>query len=324
MVGFIMSNLGPGGNNFEVVCRALGGGLQHWTRENNPVGPWVPRRSFASGVTNPDQPALIQSNLGPRRNNFEVVVHVGDSLQHWYRNNDQPDEPWFLGDTFARNRVNPTGLCSPALIQSNMGPRRNNFEVVFLDNSRNLQHWYRDNDNPALQWYYGGTFAPNVQNQPRLIQSNLAGNNTFEVIVPGANGLQHWSRDNNNAPYLWSQTATFGANAFGLSPIIQSNLGPRGGNFEVVVPIRPFPDLPSRRYLQYWTRVNGNSSYWVQGPTFGGPDAPYSPALIQSNLTINGAVGNFEVVGEASRGDRPLRHWFCDNNDPNRPWNRTQ
>jgi outer membrane protein assembly factor BamA len=60
---------------------------------------WVQTSTFASGVSG--SPALIQSNFGGQGNNFEVVVRVGDRLQHWYRNHDDPTFPWVPTKTFA-------------------------------------------------------------------------------------------------------------------------------------------------------------------------------------------------------------------------------
>jgi hypothetical protein len=141
----IQSNFGTEGN-FEVV-RSIRGNLQHSYRDNdNSELLWNPTDTFASGVTNPDESALIQSRFG-RKGNFVVVVPVGGSqggLQYWYRDNDDPSQPWVPGQTFVSG-VNE----GPTLIQSNLGPRGNNFEVVVpIGNS--LQYWFRNNGDPSF------------------------------------------------------------------------------------------------------------------------------------------------------------------------------
>jgi hypothetical protein len=46
------------------------------------------------------------------------------------------------------------------LIQSNFAGRKGNFEAVVSNVRRGeLEHWYRDNDNPTLPWVQGPTFA---------------------------------------------------------------------------------------------------------------------------------------------------------------------
>ena len=58
-------------------------------------------------MVNKNSSYLIQSNFGTK-GNFEVVVVVGQelSLQHWYRNNDDPNLPWVSTGTFA-SEVSP-------------------------------------------------------------------------------------------------------------------------------------------------------------------------------------------------------------------------
>jgi hypothetical protein len=41
--------------------------------------------------------SLIQSNFGGDHGNFEAVVLEGDSLVHWFRDNEAPNSPWKRG-----------------------------------------------------------------------------------------------------------------------------------------------------------------------------------------------------------------------------------
>lgn len=74
-------------------------------------------------------PAFIQGTWGFLANyNWEVVVPlVEGGLQHFYRKNDQLHQPWVpsykFGGQFGK-------FCGAALIQSNYGDDKNNFEVV--------------------------------------------------------------------------------------------------------------------------------------------------------------------------------------------------
>src|SRR5271157_1966818 len=63
-------------------------------------------------------PSLIQSNFG-LKGNFELVVPMSDGgLVHYWRNNDDPELPWYGPVKFgeAKGRFN-----SSSLIQSNFG-----------------------------------------------------------------------------------------------------------------------------------------------------------------------------------------------------------
>ena len=57
----------------------------HGVRGTNP-DPWT-RRRMRNG-------ALIQGGNGALRNNFELFVRVGVNLEHWYRENADPNRPW--------------------------------------------------------------------------------------------------------------------------------------------------------------------------------------------------------------------------------------
>jgi hypothetical protein len=108
---------------------------------------------------------ILQSNFG-NKGNFEVLIRLGDKLQHWWRNNDATnvDTAWIQG-----NQGNPVvgNLAgSPALIQSSFGNKRN-FEVVIPVHSGNvgaLQHWWRNNDatNVDTAWIQGNQGNPIV------------------------------------------------------------------------------------------------------------------------------------------------------------------
>src|SRR5262245_23288710 len=73
---FIQSTYGPSPpyGNFELVVPLCTGGLAHYYRENNPVGPWIQSAVFGGGASY-TAAALIQSNLGPGPNgNLEVIA----------------------------------------------------------------------------------------------------------------------------------------------------------------------------------------------------------------------------------------------------------
>jgi hypothetical protein len=75
------------------------------------------------------------------------VNRVGDHLLHFWRNNDDPNQPWNGPTIFGTSagRINAVSL-----IQSNFYIK-GNFEVVAIANSQ-LVHFWRNNDDPNQPW----------------------------------------------------------------------------------------------------------------------------------------------------------------------------
>ena len=300
----IQSNFGQKGN-FEVVINTREG-LRHLFRDNDdPNLPWITGPLIAGGQYS--RPALIQSNYG-QKGNFEVIVNAQGRLQHWSRNNDDPNLPWNYIGTFASDVRG-----APALIQSNYGTQ-GNFEVVMRVEGGRLQHWSHNNDDPNRPWNYGATFGSDVVGEPALIQSNYGTQGNFEVIVTTGGGLRHFFRNNDDPNRPWISGETFVGESRQGPALIQSNIGQKG-NFEVITDGRHIfrnnddPNLP-----------------WVWGSTFQALNGFEGAALIQSNI---GQKGNFEAIVQfkalqPERDPDPphnvLTHHFRNNDDPNLPW----
>ena len=76
---FIQSRFGSRGN-FEVVLPAKGGGLVHFSRDND-AGGWSGPAAFGNAAAAVSGASLIQSNTGT----LEVVAVVGGQLFHFWR-----------------------------------------------------------------------------------------------------------------------------------------------------------------------------------------------------------------------------------------------
>jgi hypothetical protein len=283
-----------------------------------PLPPSLRRRPTKNGGY------FIQSNYG-EKGNFELIIRidaepgVGSRLQHWYRNNDDPNPQWVKTFTFE-----PKDYRFPTLIQSNVGFKGDFEVVVFHENLSTLDHWHRINDDPTLPWVQTDTFASDIWNGPALIQSNLGFKGDFEVvasIVPEGGGpsrLEHWYRNNDDPNPQWVKRSSFGSDVFGENrlsrpALIQSNYGEKG-NFELVVNV--YQDSTSG-LLQHWYRNNNDPNpQWVKTSSFAWP-VTGAPALIQSNF---GEKGDFEVVVRNNLGQ--LEHWRRNNDDPNPQWFR--
>jgi hypothetical protein len=191
--------------NFEAVRPVLAGGLAHFWRDNDaPDLRWHGPTGFASGDVF-DAVALIQGNIstaGGGPGNLEIVVHGGDRLVHYWRDDVNPF-PWHI------SRVIPGSdgtSGTPALIQGRFGAR-GNFEVVVPLDGGGLAHFWRDNDAPDLRWHGPTRFGSNdVYHAVALIQSNFStaggGPGNLEVIAQTGDRLHHYWRDDVN-PFPW-------------------------------------------------------------------------------------------------------------------------
>jgi hypothetical protein len=193
---------------------------------------------------------------------------------------------------------------------------KGNFELVINSTSEpsRLEYWYRDNDDPNLQWHKTSTFASNTrQSLPALIQSNFGLKGDFEVVFRNNQGsLEHWSRINDDPTQPWIYRSTFASNVIGRPALIQSNFGLKG-DFEVVF-------RNENGGLEHWRRDNDNPNFpWIPTSTFAS-NVLTPPALIQSNF---GSRGNFEVVF-TDRTSTRLRHWYRNNDDSSQPWFQTR
>ncbi|ETW95007.1 MAG: hypothetical protein ETSY1_32425 [Candidatus Entotheonella factor] len=141
----IQSNFGDQGN-FEIVVWQ-DDQLCHYFRDNDRGNlRWSREPTECFGENIRSAPALIQSNFGDQ-GNFEVVVQEGDQLCHYFRDNDDEDEPWSEGPTEC---FGEDIRSAPALIQSNFGDQ-GNFEVV-VQQGNQLCHYFRNNDRENRRW----------------------------------------------------------------------------------------------------------------------------------------------------------------------------
>lgn len=127
-----------GHGNLELLVRQ-GDQVAHWYHVyGEPENAWHQGQVFAHGVTG--TPALMQSNFGRenpgQHGNLEALIPEGTNLQQWYR----PDgQEWQTANRPPGNQDPSTSMVpggpfySPAsFIQSSLGDRHNNFEMVAL------------------------------------------------------------------------------------------------------------------------------------------------------------------------------------------------
>jgi hypothetical protein len=190
-------------------------------------------------------------------------------------------------------------LRNGAMIESGNGAAHNNFEL-FLQVGNNLEHWYRENSDPALAWHRVGvvkcadvwrdTFHNDAADCPAAVQSTF--NRNYELIyrtTPSGTGtgqFRHVYYDQNAQD--WLDMTVFGSSdVLGVPGFIQSTRG-APGDFEVVL-------LRQSGAIEHWTKLN--SWPWTQPPgtwmfrsTIDFGLAFAGAALVQSRLGVSGVM----------------------------------
>jgi hypothetical protein len=276
--------------------------------------------------------SLIQSDFrGGPHGNFEAVVapfQAGGGpleLWHYWHDNSDVSAPWQRGQRIA------TGVAAAAsIIQSDFrSGDHGNFEVVvplFANNSSmELWHFWHDNSDVSKPWQRGQRIATNVAGAGCIIQSDFRSGDhgNFEVVVPvvashGGIDLWHYWHDNSDVSKPWQRGQRIAANVSGPGTIIQSNFRAGDhGNFEVVVPLPVAGRNPE--LWHFWHDNSDVNKPWARGQRIA-ENVNGSGVIIQSDFRGNGH-GNFEVVVPVGGS---LVHFWHDNTDVNKPWQRGQ
>jgi hypothetical protein len=140
-VALLESNFGTPGN-LDVVVRS-GTELLFFWRDSGPSFTWNGPTMITGGVQG--RPAMIQSRFGTQ-GNFELVVPTtGGGLAHYWRNNDDPNMPWYGPYSFGAG----SNYSEVTLTQSNFADP-GNLEVV-AESADTLEFFWRDSG-PSFTW----------------------------------------------------------------------------------------------------------------------------------------------------------------------------
>ncbi|WP_313640170.1 hypothetical protein [Paenibacillus sp.] len=121
--------------NLEAVCRS-GYGLVHYWRDEH-SGEWFQSEQFAEGVTG--MPAFLESSYG----NFEVVTPLKEGrLGHWWRNNDDPTQPWFGPEVFGTEQYDEVILVENDAKQLTAIASKDGKYQYYVRDDHNSWEWY--------------------------------------------------------------------------------------------------------------------------------------------------------------------------------------
>ncbi len=300
--GWGVGGFGKVGYKANIVEPAGGMGV----RGTNP-DPWT-RRRLRTGV-------LVQGGNGALRNNFELFVRRGRSIEHWYRDDGDVKLPWHRVGVVRsvdvwRDTFRADALDSPAAVQSTFN---RNYELVYRSAFGSLRHVYLDQ---SSGWWNDATlFGPaDPVGVPGFVQSNRGAPGDFEVVVVTADGsAEHWTKHNSapwtRPPGTWYRQARFGRDiAHGGPALVQSRLGvtgvPENGQGEL-----HYVAATGAGRLDHFART---AAGWQLLGSFG-QQVTSAPCLIEGTYGAGDEVrvGNFELcVGVA--GGR-IEHWWRHN-----------
>jgi hypothetical protein len=193
----IQSRFGTKGN-FELVVPATGSGLQHvWRDNDDPALPWSAPTTFAAVLGHVDSVTMIESDFGTP-GNLEVICRVGSKLFAIWRDS---------GPAFAWSdpvQIEAAVAGDPVLIQSRFGTK-GNFELVVPAAGGGLEHFWRNNDDPALPWSAPTAFGTSLGHIDgvSMIESDFGTPGNLEVVCRVGSKLYGMWRDSGPA-FAWS------------------------------------------------------------------------------------------------------------------------
>jgi hypothetical protein len=217
-VTMIQSNFGTPGA-FEGVAR-MGDRLAFFWRESGPPFAWH-GHAIEGSEGSSGNPVMIQSRIGERGGNFELVVpRVDGGFNFFFRDNDAAGTPWRGPFPVA---VDSGHIDALSLIQSNFG---NNLEMIARYGDRLAFLWRDDN----LEWH--GPFfmsgSEGSSGNPVMIQSRFGERGNFELVVPRVDGgFNFYFRENDVEGLPWRGPFPVAVDSGHIDEmsLIQSNYG---------------------------------------------------------------------------------------------------
>jgi hypothetical protein len=235
--------------NLEIVYATTGGQLHHWWTAGNGGQAWNDGGVFGpagcKGLV-----GFVQGDYGAP-GNFEVVVAVGTTLQHVWRDG----AGWHNGPTFGHD----IAFGGASLVQGQQGSPHGNLECVAVHGNGTMQHYWRDEAH-GFAWNEGAVFGTGITSAPVMIEGQYGmhdelGTGNLELVVAAGGAMQHWWRAD-TGDLGWRRSATFGHDIVEVTGLCE---GSWGMNLEVVA-------LRTDGQLQHYWR---DGAGWHEGPVIG-------------------------------------------------------
>ncbi len=271
--------LGSGRLHMVALGTAPSGGLQYFSRANNPTWAWSNPEELPSSaaLSYSGNPVLIQSSA-PSGLSLDVFAPVtAGGFGHWY----YAGTGWHFAGLFQEvlGQINAV-----ALIESSFG----RFDLL-IRRGEALEYVSRDRSAGDTTWSVPLQILDGAAGVPGFIQSNYGQNGNFEVVVANVNGglSGTWCNNDDPAAPRWMGSFTI-VERFGdagdhpgdgdVVGLIQSNFGTPGfGNFEVIARRNGQTDF-------FW-RTDHDPWRWF-GPFRISSDPPNCQALLRRAGTL--------------------------------------
>jgi hypothetical protein len=323
----IQGGFGGSHKNFEVVVLE-GNDLVHYYHDNSDVSlPWQRGQMVSVASTGPG--CIARSDFGPGGpGNFEVLAcELSQSVVHYWHHNVDPGLPWWRAQvlpTFGEPLINSPDFQQTIKVAQLTGEfdrqrgiptlsqTASRFGVVGLDLGQSFKHEGR------AVFLFGDTNTDgNIRKDPEdaldSIASTADADPSHGIRLDFNPTFPHVDNIDQRAFCVPADGVSVDRSQSAPACLIQSDFRDGDhGNFEVVA-------LQGAELTHWWHDNSDVTLPWRRAQTIS-TQATGSGWIIQSDFH-SGDHGNFEVV--VLEGSE-LVHYFHDNSDVNRPWQRAQ
>jgi hypothetical protein len=252
--------------------------------------------------------SLLQGDFiqGAEHHNFEAVVLIGKELFHYAKDNRDVTNHWMRMIRLSDKATAPACVLRSDYLK---GEVHRNFEVLILEGTR-LSHWSRASHADGLPWTEVGVVTEAATGPASMIQSDYRDDEdhgNFEALIPMADGLWHWYR--NNATGEWKKVALVTPLPDSAGCLISSDYQNEPGHraFEALVYERPQGNELGYLFHYYF---QPSPPQWIR--TREVSDRALGPGcLIQGSYKKGLPHKNLEAIAwQREFGVPVLRHYF--------------
>jgi len=250
--------------------------------------------------------SLIQSEFlsDQDHRNFEALILIGEELFHYFKDNRDTNNRWKQGFRLSDKATAPACIIRSDWVR---GAEYHNFEALVLEDNV-LTHWSRDNNSEGFPWNPVTIIPVPVTGPASMVQGDYGPNEdhgNFEALIPTADGLWHWSGDNDSGKWRPVVRVTPIPGSVGCIALSDYR---NDGDHRALEAMVFEPDGHGLGVLShfFW-----DPSIWQWVRTRSLVDDALGPApLIQSDYIKGKDHHNLETIAWRMRADVPvLQHW---------------